>query len=97
MPLTSSWIHSRSAPVLGLFQPGLSVVHAQSISDAFEVLRMVRSNQATVLNCSGVTDALGQRLVDICSGGVRAMDGQISHISATVVLFAPALARIEAA
>ena len=67
MPLTSSWIHSRSAPVLGLFQPGLSVVHAQSISDAFEVLRMVRSNQATV------------------------------HISGTVVLFAPALARIEAA
>ena len=77
--------------------PGLSVVHACGITDAFEVIRVVRANQAVLLNCSQLTSRLGSRLIDICSGGVCAMDGQVHRISSDLVLFAPALTRVACA
>jgi FtsZ-interacting cell division protein YlmF len=72
----------------------LSVLHASGVADAFEVIRVVRSNQAVLLNCSQLAARMGNRLIDICSGGVCAMDGQVHRISDALVLFAPALTRV---
>ena len=77
--------------------PILSVVHARGIPDAFAVIRVVRANQSVLVNCSQLTSSLGRRLIDICSGGVCAMDGQVHRISADLVLFAPALTRVTCA
>jgi FtsZ-interacting cell division protein YlmF len=71
------------------------VIHASSIADAFEVIQVVRSNQVVLLNCSQLDTRLGTRLIDICSGGVCAIDGQVHPISAELVLFAPALTRVS--
>ena len=76
--------------------PVLRVIHARSIDDAFELIRVVRGNQAVLLNHSLLDTGLGSRLIDICSGGVCAMDGQVHRIGAELVLFAPALTRVSA-
>lgn len=83
---------TRCAPFGG---PALSVLHASTIADAFELISIVRTNQSVLLNCSRLERSMGQRLVDICSGGVTALDGRMHRISAEVVLFAPALTRLE--
>lgn len=88
---------SCTAQALAGYGPAMSVVHASGISDAFAVIRVVRANQAVLLNCSQLTDRLGNRLIDICSGGVCAMDGQVHRISPELVLFAPALTRVACA
>ncbi|MFM1811408.1 MAG: Cell division protein SepF [Cyanobacteriota bacterium] len=77
--------------------PALRVVHASGIADAFAVIRDVRCNQAVLLNCGQLDIRLGRRLNDICSGGVSAMDGQVHRISAELVLFAPAMAKVTCA
>lgn len=77
--------------------PALSVLHARGVDDAFEVIKVVRSNQAVLLNCSQLATRMGRRLIDICSGGVCAMDGQVHRISDELVLFAPALTRVTSA
>ena len=86
---------SRAAEPIQAAGPALSVVYARDIADAFEVIRVVRTNQTVLVNCSQLASGVGSRLIDICSGGVCAMDGQVHHISADLVLFAPALTRLE--
>lgn len=76
---------------------GLKIVNASGIADAFAVVRDVRGNQAVLLNCSQLNTRLATRLIDICSGGVCAMDGRVHRISAELVLFAPALTRVNCA
>ena len=77
--------------------PCLSVVHARDVDDAFAVIRVVRGNEAVLLNCSQLPPRLGVRLIDICSGGVCAMDGQVHRISPDLVLFTPGLTRVHSA
>jgi len=77
--------------------PALHVVHARGIADAYAVIRVVRDNQAVLLNCSQLAGRFGGRLIDICSGGICAMDGQVHRINADLVLFAPALTRVSCA
>ncbi len=81
----------------GTAGPTLRLIVASSIADAFEVIRVVRCNQVVLLNCGQLDTGLGTRLIDICSGGVCAMDGQIHCISTDLVLFAPALTRVTCA
>jgi hypothetical protein len=90
-------VGSCTAQPLAGYGPAMSVVHACGISDAFAVIKIVRANQAVLLNCSQLTGQLSSRLIDICSGGVCAMDGQVHRISAELVLFAPALTRVACA
>lgn len=75
--------------------PTLQVMYADGIDDAFAVIRAVRTNQSVLLNCSALEEGCGERLITICTGGICALDGLVRRISADVVLFAPALTRLQ--
>ena len=75
--------------------PALQVMYAGGIDDAFAVISAVRTNQSVLLNCSGLEERCGERLITICTGGIYALDGLVRRISTDVVLFAPALTRLQ--
>jgi len=75
--------------------PALNVVRAHGIDDAFAVISAVRTNQSVLLNCSAVEERCAERLITICTGGICALGGLVHRISADVVLFAPALTRLQ--
>ena len=81
--------------------PGIAgavvLVQARGLADAEVAISSVRQNNSVVLQCGGLEPPLAQRIIDMVSGGVCAIDGQIRHISPDVVLCLPALANLEQA
>jgi len=73
----------------------LNVVVAYRIDHAFAVINAVRTNQSVLLNCGAVEEGCAERLITICTGGICALGGLVHRISGDVVLFAPALTRLE--
>ncbi|MEB3234353.1 MAG: cell division protein SepF [Cyanobacteriota bacterium] len=81
----------------GVLQGGqtLALVRAADVNDATTAIALVRRNQTVLLNCSEVSPPQAQRLFDIVSGGVCAVDGQVRRLSAVLLLACPALASLE--
>lgn len=81
--------------------PGIAgavmVVQARGLADAEVAISSVRQNNNVVLQCGGLEPPLAQRIIDMVSGGICAIDGQIRVISPDVVLCLPALAILEQA
>lgn len=76
-------------------QADLMVLWARGLDDAGTVISTVRRNGVVVLNCARMGAQAAQRLIDLVSGGVLAMDGQTRRISGDVLLCCPAITRIE--
>lgn len=71
------------------------VLAAGSFDDGRALIQAVRRGSTVLLDTRSVRGSYRQRLLDYCSGGVRAMDGQTHRAGADTYLFAPALARIH--
>jgi FtsZ-interacting cell division protein YlmF len=84
----------RTRPAAG--GPELVVLAARGMDDGRTLIRAVRRGASVLLDTRGLDQPRGQRLVDFCSGGVMAMDGQALRAGENAFLFAPALARITA-
>lgn len=90
----------RQGPVVGrseLRLPEIWTLHTHSLNDGESVIEAVRNNRTVLVNLGGLSQCVGQRLIDYVCGGVVAMDGQVHRLGEGVVLFAPALARVELA
>lgn len=73
----------------------LTVLKPHDHRDATTAIAMVRSNQVVLINCSALDERQAQRLIDMVSGGVLAMDGQVRQISPQVVLACSALTVLQ--
>lgn len=73
----------------------LTVLQAVDHRDATKAIAMVRRNQVVLINCSALERQQAQRLIDIVSGGVLAMDGQVRQLSPQVVLACSALTVLQ--
>lgn len=79
----------------GLPAGGVVLLEARGLDDAEAAITAVRRNSSVVLQCEHMHPRLAQRLIDMVSGGVCAMDGHERRISAQVMLFLPAAAKLE--
>ena len=77
--------------------PQIVVLVARSNDDGRSLIAAVRRGATVLLDTRGLSPERGQRLVDYCTGGVLAMDGQAHRAGDNAFLFAPALARVTAA
>jgi|GEM_PF-4927121 len=93
--LQSSDVTHRLGQLHGLATGGLVLVQARGLDDADVAITAVRHNGTVVLQCEHLEPRLAQRLIDMVSGGVCAMDGKIHHISSQAVLFLPAAATFD--
>lgn len=75
--------------------PGLTVLKARDHRDATTAIAMVRVNQVVLINCSAMQPRQAQRLIDMVSGGVLALNGQLRQISPQVVLACSALTSLQ--
>lgn len=76
--------------------PELLVLAARGLDDGRCLIRAVRRGATVLLDTRALDQAMGQRLVDYCAGGVSAMDGQAHRAGDNAFLFAPALVRVTA-
>ena len=71
----------------------LVVLQAQSLNAAQEAIQNVRDNATVLLNCEGLSRPLSQRILDVVSGGLCAIDGRLTPVGTDVVLLEPAICR----
>ncbi len=71
------------------------VLWARGLDDAGTVISAVRRNGVVVLNCGNLSARAGQRLIDMVSGGLLAIDGQVRRIGDDVLLCCPAITSVE--
>lgn len=95
--LQPSDVTQRLGQLPGLAAGGLVLVQARGLDDAEVAITAVRHNSTVVLRCEHLGPRLAQRLIDMVSGGVCAMDGRTHHISPQVVLFLPAATSLDCA
>lgn len=77
--------------------PEIVVLVARTSEDGRSLIAAVRRGASVLLDTRGLPPERAQRLVDYCTGGVLAMDGQAHRAGPNAFLFAPALARVSAA
>lgn len=100
-PSTAAAVASASTDHPGLQRPsgrggpGLTVLRARDHRDATTAIAMVRRNQVVLINCSALENQQAQRLFDMVSGGVLALNGQVCQISPQVVLACSALTSLH--
>jgi FtsZ-interacting cell division protein YlmF len=89
----------RTRPAAGRYpgKPSVEIVllAPSGLEDASVLIAAVRAGRLVLVDASAAGSGVMQRLIDICSGAVMAMDGQVQALADQLYLFAPALAKIE--
>ncbi|MEB3173389.1 MAG: cell division protein SepF [Cyanobacteriota bacterium] len=75
--------------------PRLHVMKASSLVDAGSAINLVRSREVVLLDCAALEPRLAQRLLDMVSGGLAAIDGQLHRIGPSLLLASPALTPVQ--
>ena len=73
----------------------LNVVRACNLSDAGAAISLVRSREVVLLDCAALEQHLAQRLIDMVSGGLSALGGQLHRIGPSLLLACPALTQVQ--
>ena len=90
MPLNGAVAAVAAAP-----GPRMTLLRALDLQDATTAIALVRSNQVVLINCSAMQEPLAQRFIDMVSGGIVAMDGQIRQLSPQVMLACSGLTSLQ--
>jgi FtsZ-interacting cell division protein YlmF len=86
IPTGGSKVHSFPKPSV---QQNLMILEPQSIDESGEISGYVKEGQIVIVNLEDLKFEAAQRIVDFLSGVVRALDGQIEHVSNKIFVVAP--------
>lgn len=78
-----------------LRSPNVLLLEPRRLADGHDVIEAVRAGRTVVVNVAAMAASSAQRLIDLATGGISAMDGQAVQVAGTVFLFAPALTAIQ--
>jgi len=70
--------------------PQVEVFHYRSFGDAQSIALAVRERRTVVLRFDQLEPIEAQRVVDVVSGAVHALEGQSERMGETTFLFTPA-------
>ncbi|MDR1704386.1 MAG: cell division protein SepF [Clostridiales bacterium] len=86
IPTGGSKVHS--FPKSSVHQ-NLMILEPQSIDESGEISEYIKEGQIVIVKLEGLKFEAAQRIVDFLSGVVRALDGQIEHVSNKIFVVAP--------
>ena len=82
----------RKARVVAMPQPQqirMKIAKPTNFDQADEVVTQLKEKNAVVLNLEYVSKDVARRIVDVVSGAVKALDGNIEKVSNSIFVIAP--------
>ncbi|MCR5624261.1 MAG: cell division protein SepF [Lachnospiraceae bacterium] len=61
----------------------------KNFEDSSAICDIIKSGKPVIVNLEGIEDSMAQRIIDIVSGCVYAMDGNFCNVSLNVAVFTP--------
>lgn len=89
---TLSIFRGRNSKVVSMQQPQqikMQISKPTSFEQANEIISQLKSKNSVVINLEYVSKEVGRRIVDVVSGAVEALDGNMEKVSNSIFVIAP--------